>query len=162
MDEGTIMDCSWAPARSRACSADECSGPCSSFRCPLPFRLLEPLGHLLVALAVARPTNCVTVPTVVLDGHVDAAVDEELHRLVRVRQEDQMVQDARRLVRVPIGADVCAVLEQEIRDVEVTVDDGPGERRVENVLLSRRAPLEVVVLQRVWVVTRKMLLEIAQ
>jgi hypothetical protein len=73
-----------------------------------------------------------------------------------------MVQDARRLVRVPIGADVCALLEQEVRDVEVTVDDGPRERRIDNMLRSRRAPVEVVVLQRVWVVTGKMLPGIAQ
>ena len=52
-----------------------------------------------------------------------------------------MVQDARRLVRVPIGVDVCAVLEQEISDVEVTVDDGPGERGVENLLHTDVAPL---------------------
>lgn len=73
-----------------------------------------------------------------------------------------MVQDARRLVRVPIGADVCAVLEQEVRDGEMTVDDGPRECRIDNMLRSRRAPLEVVVLQRVWVVAGKMLREIAQ
>src|SRR5207249_2230699 len=65
---------------------------------PLPFRLLQPLRHLLVVIAVARPTDCVTVPPVILDGHVNAAVDDELHRLVRVRQEDEMEQDARRLV----------------------------------------------------------------
>jgi len=40
----------------------------SSSLFPLPFRLLQPLGHLLVVVAMARPTGCVTVPTVVLDG----------------------------------------------------------------------------------------------
>ena len=91
-------------------------------------------------VAVARPTRCGTVPTVVLDGHVDAAVDEELHRLVRVRQEDEMVQDARRLVRAPIGVDVCAVLEQEVRHVEVAVDDGKGERHIEHLLHASARP----------------------
>jgi hypothetical protein len=38
--------------------------------------------------------------------HVDAAIDEEPHRFVRVWQEDQVMEDARRLVRVPIGVDV--------------------------------------------------------
>src|SRR6185503_13506368 len=133
-----------------------------AFLVPSPFRLLEPLSHLLVVVADAGPTDGVPVPTVVPDSHVDAAVDEELHRLVRVRQEDEVVEDARRLVRVPIGVDVCAVLEQVVCDGEMTVDDGPRERGVENMLLRRRAPLEVVVFQRVWVVTGKMLLEIAQ
>ena len=53
-----------------------------------------------------------------------------------------MVQDARRLMRVPVGVDVCAVLEQEVRHVEVAVDDGQGERHVEN-LLRPAVPLEV-------------------
>ena len=119
------------------------AGTCSSCSLlPLPFRLLQPLRHLLVLLAVARPTLCSAVPAVVLDGHVDAAVDEELHRLV-VPVKDQMVQDARRLMGVPGGVDVGAVLEEEVRHVEVTVDDGPGERRVEHLLRSGRAPLEV-------------------
>ena len=52
-----------------------------------------------------------------------------------------MVQDARRLMGVPLGVDICAVLEQEVRHVEVAVDDGPGERGVENTLLALRAPL---------------------
>jgi len=34
------------------------------------------------------------------------------------------VQDARGFVRVPVGADVGAVCEQEVRDIEMTVDDG--------------------------------------
>ena len=54
------------------------------------------------------------------------------------------MQNARRLVRVPIGADVGAVLEQEVRNGEVTVDDGPGERRVENLLHSDRMPWPVL------------------
>ncbi len=58
----------------------------------IPFRILQPPSHLLVLRAVARPTLCSTVPAVVLDGHVDAAVDQELHRLV-APVEDQVVHD---------------------------------------------------------------------
>lgn len=54
----------------------------SSSPFPLPFRILQPLSHLLVLRGVERPTLCSTVPTVVLDGHIDAALDEESHRLV--------------------------------------------------------------------------------
>src|SRR5262245_40610810 len=98
---------------------------------PLPFRILQPLSHLLVLHGVQRPASCSTIPTVVPDGHVDAVVDDESHRVVVLfSQEDQMVQDARRLMRVPVGVDVCAVLEEEIRHVVVTVDDGEGERGV--------------------------------
>src|SRR4029453_1697233 len=93
------------------CTARRPSPPGACAPCslrPLPFRILQPLSHLLVLLAVERPTLCSTVPAVVLDGHVDATVDEESHRLVVVL-EHQMVQDARRLMGVPIGVDICAV-----------------------------------------------------
>src|SRR5207247_4176077 len=115
---------------------------CSSSLFPLPFSLVEPLSHLLVLRAVARPTLCRTVPTVVLDGHIDAAVDEESHRLV-VSVEDQVVQDARWLMGVPRRIDSGAVLEEEVRHVEVTVEDGQGERRVENLLRRGWVPLQV-------------------
>ena len=52
-----------------------------------------------------------------------------------------MVQDARWLMRVPVGVDIGAVFEEEVRHVEVTVDDGPGERGVENLLHTDLAPL---------------------
>ena len=113
-----------------------------SSQVPLPFRILQPLSHLLVLLAVERPTLCGTVPAVVLDGHVDATVDEESHRVVGA-VEDQVVQDARRLMGVPGGVDIGAVLEEEVRHVEVTVDNGKGERRVEHLLRRGRIPLEV-------------------
>src|SRR5262249_33807764 len=48
----------------------------------LPFRILEPLRQLRVVLAVKRPPAGGTVPAVVRDGHVDAAVDEKSHRVV--------------------------------------------------------------------------------
>src|SRR5438876_1066098 len=64
---------------------------------PLPFRLLQPLSHLLVIRGVQRPPLCRAVPAVVPDRHIDTAVDEELHGRV-VRMKDKLVQDARRLM----------------------------------------------------------------
>src|SRR5688500_213767 len=106
----------------------------------MPSGCLEPLRYLFVAEGVARPPRRSAPPAVILDRQVDAAVDKELHPLTRVRQEDEMVQDARGLVRVPVGADVGAVCEQEVRHVEMTVDDGPGERGVENLLHADLIP----------------------
>src|SRR5947208_17005447 len=83
---------------------------------PLPFRVLQPLRHLLVVRGVARPALCSGIPSVVLDGHVDAAVDEELHRLV-VPMPDELVQDARRLVGAPRGVDIGTGLEEKISHV---------------------------------------------
>src|SRR5207249_7441549 len=83
-DTGVVRRCSrpcfLALAGSRRCSG-KCSAACSSSLLPLPFRTLQPLSHLLVLLAVERPTLCSTVPAVVRDGHVDAAIDEESHRV---------------------------------------------------------------------------------
>src|SRR4029453_4504074 len=110
------------------CTARRPSPPGACAPCslrPLPLCILQPLSHLLVLLAVERPTLCRTVPPVVLDGHVDATVDEESHRVV-VSVEDQVVQDARRLMGVPPRIDVRAVVEKEVRHVEVTVYDGKG------------------------------------
>jgi hypothetical protein len=44
---------------------------------------------------------------------------------------------------VPVGVDVCAVLEQEVRHVEMAVDDGKGERHIEHLLRRGSIPLEV-------------------
>jgi hypothetical protein len=41
---------------------------------------------------VERPALCRGVPTVILHGHVDAAVDEELHRFV-ILMPHKLVQD---------------------------------------------------------------------
>ena len=54
-----------------------------------------------------------------------------------------MVQDARRLMGVPTGVDIRAVLEEEVGNVELTVDDGKGERSVEHLLCRWRIPLKV-------------------
>ena len=59
-----------------------------------------------------------TAPPIVLNGHVDAAVDEKLHGFV-ILAEDQLVQDACWLVRAPSRIDIGAVLEQKVGYVEV-------------------------------------------
>jgi hypothetical protein len=82
-----------------------------------------------------------TAPSIVLDCHVDTAVDEKLHRFV-VLVEDQLVQNACRLVRAPSRIDVSAVLEKEVRNLEVVVEDGPGQRGVENQLYIGLAQAE--------------------
>src|SRR5579862_9859192 len=74
--------------------------------------------------------------------------------------ENQLVQDARWFMGVPPGVDICAAFEEEVRHVEVTVDDGPGERRVENVLRSGLVPLEVHT--HLWAVAGKMIVQITQ
>src|SRR2546428_8797902 len=58
----------------RGCARDACSS--SPFL--LPVRIFQPLGHLLVLRGHARPTLCRSVPAIVPDGEVDAAVDQEL------------------------------------------------------------------------------------
>jgi hypothetical protein len=46
----------------------------------------------------------------------------------------ELVQDAGRLMGAPARIEIRAVLEQEVRDIEVTVDHRPRERLVEHVL----------------------------
>ena len=114
----------------------------SSSRFSLPSRILQPLRHLLVLCGVTCPTLRSAAPAIVPDRHVDAAVDEELHGLV-VFVKHQLMQDAGRLVRAPVRVDIGAVLEKKVGDLEVVVDDGPGERGVENLLRRGRIPVEV-------------------
>jgi hypothetical protein len=52
------------------------------------------------------------------------------------------VQNACRLVRAPSRIDVSAVLEKEVRNLEVVVEDGPGQRGVENQLYIGLAQAE--------------------
>src|SRR5438128_1777876 len=48
----------------------------------LLFGFFQPLGHLFVICSVTRPALRSTIPAVVFDGHINAAVDEELHRRI--------------------------------------------------------------------------------
>src|SRR5262245_10863321 len=102
-----LKSCTSAATRKLTAPWRDDSSVCILF--PLPFSLLQPLGHLFVIRGVARPALRGRVPTVILNGHVDAAVDEELHRLV-VPVPHQLVQDARRLMGAPGRVDVRAVL----------------------------------------------------
>ena len=70
------------------------------------------------------------------------------------------MQDARRLMGIPPGIDVRAVCEEEVRHVEVPVDDGERERHVENLLQRGRASVEVP--PRARVVVGIVIVEIAQ
>src|SRR5215470_11866068 len=74
-----------------------CTTRRSSSQFPLPFRFTQPMSQLPVLSSVLRPPLCRAIPAMVLDGHVDAAVDEELHRLV-VPMPDELVQDTCRLM----------------------------------------------------------------
>src|ERR1700724_2357501 len=69
----------------------------------------QPLGHLFVICSVTRPALRSTIPTVVFDGHINAAVDEELHRLI-VSVPDELVEDACRLMGTPGRVNVRSVL----------------------------------------------------
>src|SRR6266403_675167 len=75
----------------------------------LLFGFFQPLGHLFVICSVTRPALRSTIPAVVFDGHINAAVDEELHRLI-VSVPDEFVQDACRLMGTPGRVDVRSVL----------------------------------------------------
>src|SRR6266481_5636285 len=53
-------------------------------------RRREPPRHVSIVLGIICPTLSRAVPPVVLDSHIDAAVDNELHRLVG-SGEDQVM-----------------------------------------------------------------------
>jgi hypothetical protein len=61
-------------------------------------------------------------PPIVLDRHIDASVDEELHSLIVTATDGELVQDACRLVRTPSRVDVRAVLEQKVGYGEMMLD----------------------------------------
>ena len=65
-----------------------------------------------------------------------------LHRLF-VSLNRRFVQDARRLVRAPVGVDVGAALEEKGRDLEVPIQNRPRERDVQHLLSRRRSPVQV-------------------
>src|ERR1041385_739669 len=83
-------------------TSDIWCGPLTSGLLPPLLRLMQPLRHFLVMRSVVCPTLGGTVPTIILDGHIDASVDEELHGLV-IGVKHQLMQDAGGLV----GGSVC-------------------------------------------------------
>src|SRR5262249_44210234 len=132
-----------------------------SVRCLLPplLRLAEPLRHLLVVRSVTCPTLGGSAPAIIDDRHVDAAVDEELHGFV-IFVKYQLMQDAGGLMGAPVRVDIGPVTEKKVADLEVAVDDRPGERSVENLLHTGLAPLQVPA--DPGIVGGKMIREVAQ
>src|SRR5580692_10942409 len=94
-------------------------------------RLAQPLGHLLVLHSVRCPTLGGRAPAIIDDRHVDAAIDEELHRFVIFVGIYQLMQDAGGLMGAPVRVDIGPVTEKKVGDLEVVVEDRPGERGVE-------------------------------
>jgi hypothetical protein len=58
------------------------------------------------------------------------------------------MQQARRLVRIPMRVDAGTALEQESSDVDNVVRDGQGQRRVEDLLRARPIPSQVAARSR--------------
>ena len=96
-------------------------------------RIVQELPQLLVFRGDTGPTLGGSVPAIIEDGHVDAAIDEELHGLV-VFVPHQFMQDAGRLMLAPVRIDIGAVREKKVGDRKVAIEDGPRERGVENPL----------------------------
>src|SRR5438094_10315432 len=53
------------------------------------------------------------------------------------------MQNAGGLMGAPVRVDISPVTEKKVGDLEVVIEDRPGERGVENLLHSRLAPLQV-------------------
>src|SRR5262245_41937823 len=106
---------------------------------PTLLRLSQPLRHLLV-LKVGCPTLSGTAPSIIDYRQIDAAVDEELHGFVVFVKPYKLMHDAGRLMRAPLRVDIGAVLEKKVGDLEVVVEDRPGERGIENLLHTNLAP----------------------
>src|SRR5438552_635837 len=106
-------------------------------------RFAQPPRHLLVLRSVISPALGGSAPAIVADRHVDAAVDKELHGLVVFVKVCQFMQDAGRLMGAPVRVDIGAMPEKKVGDLEVVVEDRPGERGVEDLLHTGLAPLQI-------------------
>ena len=106
--------------------------------------LLLRVAHKLRQLLVLRSDRCPSlggsVPAIIADRHVDAAVDEELHGFVIFVEIHQLMQDAGGLMGTPVRVDIGSMTEKKLGDLEVVVEDRPGERGVENLLHTGFAP----------------------
>ena len=85
------------------------------------------------------PTLGGSAPAIIANRHVDAAVDEELHGFV-ILVPLQLMQDACGLMGAPVRVDIGPVREKKFGDLEVVVEDGPGERSV--LRFADRFPLQ--------------------
>ena len=106
------------------------------------FGASQELRHVLILGGVVRPPFRGTIPAIIANRHIDAAVNEELRCFV-VRVDGALMQDARRLVRAPVRIDVGSVLQQKIRNLKLPIHARPGQRDVQDVLGVRGGPMEI-------------------
>jgi hypothetical protein len=97
------------------------------FSCALGRR--QEVRHVCGAGSVARPPLRGGVPAIIVNRHIDAAVNEKLRCFV-VRVDGALMQDACRLVRAPIRIDVGSVLQQKTRNLKLAIHARPCERVV--------------------------------
>src|SRR6266446_1846849 len=71
----------------------------------------------------------------------------------------QLMQNASGLMGAPVRVDIGPVTEKKVGDLEVVVEDRPGERGVENLLHTGLAPFRF---PRVYAVGRRMIRQVAQ
>jgi len=87
----------------------------------------------VVVGTVARPSLRGRVPAIIVNHHIDAAVNEKLRCFV-VRVDGALMQDACRLVRAPVRIDVRSVRQQKIRNLELAIHARPCQCDVQDVL----------------------------
>ena len=80
----------------------------------------QEVRHVRVVGSVARPPLRGRVPAIIVNRHIDAAVNEKLRCFV-VRVNGALMQNACRLVRAPVRIDVGSVLQQKIRNLELAI-----------------------------------------
>src|SRR5215813_12140845 len=110
---------------------------------PPLLRVAQPLCHLLVLRSKRCPTHRGSVPAIIVDRHVDATVDEELHGFV-IRMPYELMQNAGGLMRAPVRIDIGPMREKKGSDLEMVVHYRPGKRGVENLLHTGLAPVQVL------------------
>jgi len=110
------------------------------FSCALGAR--EEIRHVRVVGSMARPTLRGRFPTIIVNRHIDAAVNEKLRCFV-VRVDGALMQDACRLVRAPVRIDAGSVLQQKIRNLELAIHARPCQRDVQDVLGVRGHPMKI-------------------
>ena len=133
----------------------------TSARCLVPplLRVAHPLRQLFVLRRDRGPTHRGSAPAIIVDRHVDAAVDKELHRFV-ILVPHQLMQDAGGLMGAPVCVDIGSMPEKKVGDLEMVVYDREGKRGVKNLLHSGLAPFQISA--DPVIVGGKMLCEVAQ
>src|SRR3984957_5723207 len=83
-----------------------------------------------------------SVPAIIVNRHIDAAVNEELRCFV-VRVDGALMQDACRFVRAPVRIDVGSMFQKKVRNLKLPIHTCPCERDVQDVLGVRRYPMKI-------------------